>query len=41
METPLSLFDAWKEYYQEFVEEIEGSMYAIEPEDQSFAKDTV
>mgnify|MGYP003670426704 CR=1 FL=1 len=38
--TPIPV-DPWKEYYQEFVEEIEGSMYAIEPEDQSFAKDTV
>ena len=38
--TPIPV-DAWKEYYQEFVEEIEGSMDDIEPEDQSFAKDTV
>jgi hypothetical protein len=38
--TPIPV-DAWKEYYQEFVEEIEGSMYAIKPEDQSFAKGTV
>ena len=33
--------EAWKSYYTEYVDEIEGSMYAIEPEDQSFAKATV
>lgn len=38
--TPIPV-EAWKSYYTEYVDEIEGSMYAIEPEDQSFAKDTV